>query len=218
MFTQLWETFAHTMNRMGRSVALSLIFLLSAPLWVQSTARAEVIISEILANPESGTEWIELATTGEETVNISNFTLYDTVSSPSLLITFPEPTVLLPDTASIFEISGSKLNNTGDTLVLKDLTLTTLFETTFGPSTKGLSWQRSLHSNDYQELLPTPGELIQPPTPSPKPSLSPSPTSLAEASPTTIHATHEDEKTTKPSAQPSLTSDTSEKKLNSKMK
>jgi hypothetical protein len=163
------------MNRMGRSAALSLIFLLSAPVWVQSTARAEVIITEILANPETGTEWVELATTGEETVNISNFTLYDTVSSPSLILTFPEPTQLLPNTAHVFEIASSKLNNSGDTLNLFNTENEAVLSVSFSSSTKGLSWQRSFDLNEYFELTPTPGSFLTLPTPAPTPSPSETP-------------------------------------------
>lgn len=186
MFTQLRETLATILHQVGKALALSLVLFFSAPAWILSTARAEVIITEILANPETGTEWIELAILGEETVDISNFTLYDTVSSPSLLLTFPEPTLLLPNTAHVFEISGSKLNNTGDALVLKDVTLSTVLEQSFGPSTKGLSWQRSLATSEYSELPPTPGVLIAASTPSPNPEPSPSPTPSPQPSPTVV--------------------------------
>lgn len=186
MFTQLRETLATILHQVGKALALSLVLFFSAPAWILSTARAEVIITEILANPETGTEWIELAILGEETVDISNFTLYDTVSSPSLLLAFPDPTLLLPNTAHVFEISGSKLNNTGDALVLKDVTLTTVLEQSFGPSTKGLSWQRSLATSEYAEFPPTPGVLIVASTPSPTPEPSPSPTPYPQPSPTVV--------------------------------
>lgn len=179
MFTQLRESFAYIQHRMGKSVALSLMFLLSAPLWCQSTARAEVIITEIMANPETGTEWVELTTIGEETENISNFKLYDVVSSPSLLVTFPENTVLTAGVATIIEIYPDKLNNTGDGLTLYDTTGTVRTQVNFGQSTRGLSWQRTLQSATYFLETPTPGQFVAvaatPPSPSPTvaPSLSP---------------------------------------------
>lgn len=190
MFTPLRETFAHTMNRMGLGAALSLVFLLSAPLWVQSTARAEVIITEIMANPETGTEWIELSTKGEETENISNFRLYDVVSSPSLLFSFPENTLLTSGTATVIEINPAKLNNSGDGITLYDPENNKLVEVTFGDSTKGMSWQRTLESATYFQELPTPGAIVTTapasplpsPTSTPLPSPSPTPTPVTQSS------------------------------------
>lgn len=192
MFTQLRESFAHLMNRMGRGAALSLVFLLSAPLWVQSTARAEVIITEILANPETGTEWIELTTKGEETENISSFKLYDVVSSPSLLFTFPQDTILTAGVATVIEINPGKLNNAGDGLTLYTDQETISVAVSFGEATKGLSWQRTLESDTFFEETPTPGELLtaKPSSPIPSPISTPVPSDIPENIPSPIPSTN----------------------------
>ena len=200
MFTQLRESFAHLMNRMGSGAALSLIFLFSAPLWVQSTARAEVIVTEIMSNPSTGTEWIELTTKGEETADISNFTLYDAVSSPSLLVTFPENTILHSNTASVIEIDSAKLNNSGDAVVLYTPEGTEVFNIIFEASEKGLSWQRTLNAPTYFQTEPNPGEFsaeivsaVPSPSagPSPVPSQQPVSENLPQEENSSSQTTHE---------------------------
>lgn len=194
MFTQLWETLARTYTTVGRSAACSLIFFVLIPHFIPSTARAAVIISEIMANPDEGTEWVELVNTGEETVTISNFELYDAVSSPSLLLHLPEPTELTPNSPLVLELPSSKLNNSGDTVSLYDADHTLLQSASFGDSIKGLSWQlSSLDPLTYTEAAPTPG-IFELSTVESTPTISPTPSpQTVSTSPTPVPTSTLDE-------------------------
>ena len=181
MFTLLRESLARVLAAAGKGLCISLILFVSTPAWLGPTARAAVIISEIMANPETGSEWIELANVGEETIQISNYSLYDTVSSPTLLHLFAEETQLASQEVVVIGLTEAKLNNSGDTVVLYDDTTLQVATVTFGETSKGLSWNYNLATQQYEESEPTPGELL---TLAPTPTPSPIPTPTPQASPT----------------------------------
>lgn len=84
-------------------------------------AEAYLKINEVYSRPITGQqEWIELyLPDSDPTTNVSDWSLWDTESSPSLLFTFEEETFL--SAGDYFVISTTnKLNNSGDTIVLKD--------------------------------------------------------------------------------------------------
>ena len=182
MFTTLWESLARVLSRVAVILLFSLACLFSTPIWIESIARANVIISEVMANPDSGGEWIEIANVGEESEAMNNFTLYDTLSSPTLLFTFPEPFLLEPQAVSVIEIPGTNLNNSGDTLVLNDTANNQVTSFSYTETTKGLSWNYNIANGLYLQTTPTPGahftqENAPLPSPVPSPSIQPSPES-----------------------------------------
>ncbi len=193
MFTLLRESLARVLATAGKGLAISLVIFVSSPAWLESTARAAVIISEVMANPETGSEWIELANVGEEAQDIYNYSLYDTVSSPTLLHTFAEEMVVGPQETLVIGLDGSKLNNTGDTVNLYDHNGAIISSVTYGDTTKGLSWNYDQTTQNYLEHTPTPDTIlvttIQTPSPSPTPSPqaapspAPTPTPIPEPSP-----------------------------------
>ena len=113
---------------------MRVLILLMAILAITSVASADVVINEILPYPGSdwdlngdvsgmGDEFIELYNTGEEDVDIGNYSLRDTVYKrrPGEYL-FPEGTVI-PAGGFIFVVSsesGVHLGNNGDILRLND--------------------------------------------------------------------------------------------------
>ena len=181
MFTQLRESMAHIGIQAGKSMLLSLFLFCSAPAWALPPARAAVIITEVMANPESGPEWVELTNVGEEAVLITNYTLYDAVSSPTLLVTVPDGVELASFQSQVLQLAGTSLNNSGDAVTLYNPLGEVVHTATYPTSTKGLSWQYNVTTTTYYEAAPNPGSFSAeaPPSPSPSPSPNPSPSPVA---------------------------------------
>lgn len=107
---------------------------------VAREAQAQVVITEVYPNPNVGeSEWIEIYNTATTSANLSGFSLYDSLSQPSLLIQFSD-LIIAPLTTYVATISGSKLNNTGDTVILYTDEEATASAMSYSSSKKGLSW------------------------------------------------------------------------------
>ncbi len=81
-----------------------------------SFVSADVFVNEFLPN---GDEWIELYNNGTTAVNLTGWTINDTLVSPSVIVTISDNTFIQPDNHLIFYVS-SELNNSGDTIKLID--------------------------------------------------------------------------------------------------
>ena len=80
--------------------------------------EGELEIHSFLANADSGKqekEWVKLQNTTEKIINISGFSLSD---EKGIFFTIPQNTLLFPQELFHAEGWGSKLNNTGDSLLL----------------------------------------------------------------------------------------------------
>lgn len=148
-------------------------------------ALGQVIVSEVTANPVTGSEWVELYNPSEQEVSLANWQIKDELSSPSLVWQFSTE-LLQPDSFLVVTLPTAKLNNSGDAVTLTNATgqLVDRFSYTFSQS--GLSWQRINLMEPiavWKELAPTPN--AHPPTsiPSPSPSSSPSPPPSVTPSP-----------------------------------
>ena len=78
-----------------------------------------VLVNEFESNPDTGHEWIELYNPNSYSVDITGWELWDTLSIPSLLYTFPSDTVIDAYSYLVYELSVTKLNNAGEKVVLK---------------------------------------------------------------------------------------------------
>jgi len=117
--------------------------------------EAQIIITEVYPNPDTGeSEWIEIYNSATQSANLSGFSLYDTLSQPSLLVRFSD-LMIAPLTAYVATISGSKLNNTGDTVVLYNDQQATASAMSYSSSEKGMSWNLTSLS-DPSVYLATP--------------------------------------------------------------
>jgi hypothetical protein len=174
---------------------LCALWLLISPSAAWGAGPPLVALTEIHPQPSSGSEWVELYNPGESAIDLGNWSLWDVLSSPSLLVTFPTNTLLEPHALLQVTIPGAKLNNSGDGVVLKDPAGTVMDSLQYGQSTLGVSWHRlDLATTVLTAGSPNPGIWtgVSPspspsslPTPTPTPSPSPTPVSSPSPSPTT---------------------------------
>ncbi len=142
---------------------------------------AQVVINEVMANPGTGNDWVELKNISDQTVNLSGWSIED---SNSLLTAVPSLStqILAPSEYLVLEVSN-RLNNTGDQVKLKNPANTLTDSFTFTQTTLDQSWARiadgvgefaaavaSRGSANQSAIVPTPS-----PSPSTAPSLSPTP-------------------------------------------
>lgn len=146
----------HTNSRFGASInksvfaALVAATLIVSGFFVANSARAmalpSVIINEFVSNSSGGNEWIELLNTTSSPVDLTGWKLTE-LSNPS---TAPEETdwtalsgIIPANGILVFEVAGSNLNNSGDSIGLYDNSLSLLQRVTYGdvlgyPVTSGL--------------------------------------------------------------------------------
>ncbi len=97
-------------------------------------------INEVVANPEDGTEWIELVSLDPSvTVPLDGLTLHD---SGSKIYSFSEGELNETTPRFVAELSSARLNNSGDSVILKDPNGNELEIFTYEGSEKGTSWAR----------------------------------------------------------------------------
>lgn len=113
-------------------------------------------ITEVHAQPESGfPEWIEIHNSAEYEVDIAGWSLEDVLSSPSTIHTFPANTVLMPNQYLVVELTGSKLNNAADGVILKDSTLVVIDQMSYTQSDRLTTWQKA--GSEWCQASATPG-------------------------------------------------------------
>lgn len=165
-----------------RRIFIQITFLVLLSLSpIEILAQTNVVVSEVFPAPNTGeSEWVELYNNASNSAYLSNWTLSDTLSSPSILHQFVD-FVLGPYEVFVLNLSGSKLNNTGDTVVLSDPSATYSATLTYPNATKGLSWHLNLTTNEVYEATPSAGVVVTvsavvAPTPIPSPTVTPIPT------------------------------------------
>lgn len=164
------------------------------------TEYSHPIITELLPKPTTGSEWVELYNPTSTAIDLTDWTLTDQLSQPSLIYTFTAISIAPGDTL-VVEV-GKKLNDSGDGVTLLDATGQAIDETTYTSSAPAdQSWSRlSRSSPDFGWSSSSPG--VAPPlliTPTPTKLPSPTATLTSTPTPTSIPATS----TPRPSARPS---------------
>ncbi len=106
-----------------------------------------IFISEIMANPESGSnEWVELYNSNDFSVSLNNWLIDDLEnngSSPRMFsLEIPAKSYRL------FNLTSSIFNNGGDTVRLLDFNKTLKDDFEYSSSTQGKTWGRIDFSND----------------------------------------------------------------------
>jgi hypothetical protein len=174
-------------------IVFILLFTCLAWTWSVSVAQAQVI-TEVLPAPSSGQEWIEIHNPSSETVVIGNWSLWDELTQPSQLYVFPVDQQILGQEILLIPIQN-KLNNTGDSVILKNHNQQVVQTVTYTAAQVGLSWSSDPLSlnwswqtpslglkNSGVEGSPQPSPTPPSPIPSPTPP-SPSASTLPSASP-----------------------------------
>lgn len=92
-----------------------LIILIGFLIFYSPVFASSVLINEFLSNPSSGSDWIELYNPTNSTVDLTNWTLFDSTSNMKALSGSISPTRFIT-----FDVSN-RLNNSGDSIYLKDL-------------------------------------------------------------------------------------------------
>jgi hypothetical protein len=151
-------------------------------------ASAQVLINELHPAPGSGADWIELVNVSSEAVPLSGWSVSDATSPLTPMPSFQDR-IIAPAEFLVIEV-GSRLNNTGDSVILKNPVGSIIDEVRYTSTTANLSWSRGESGGEtWVQQPPTRGSNNLPlpsptPTPSPSPTVSPSPTPSPTLTPT----------------------------------
>jgi hypothetical protein len=134
-------------------------------LWV-ATPRIELTINELLPNPDgtdTGQEFIELVNTGSTTFNLDGWTVSDAVTVRHTFGSWnlqPGEVVVLYDSgdhtgpSDMLSSTGSlSLNNTGDTISVRDASGALVDAVNYQNSRSGVSLNRAEDANTDAELV-----------------------------------------------------------------
>ncbi|MFH1286174.1 MAG: lamin tail domain-containing protein [Candidatus Magasanikbacteria bacterium] len=111
----------------GASGSVSTTISIIDPAPAPTTTPVFLAINEFLPNPSTGTEWIELYNPSTNTINITDWILEDGVGHIASLVSSIDPNKFLS-----IELSSSKLNNSGDSIILKDKSGNTIDTVSYG--------------------------------------------------------------------------------------
>ena len=137
---------------------------------------ASVVINELMPNPSSSKEWIELFNNGDQVASLSGVKLMDQLSSPSIIFTFDQQEIL-PLDFLVIELNVAKLNNSADGVILTDQNNLVIDSTSYVNAPLDKSWARSPNGiGEFIYVESTSGLLNLSLTPTPIPTLIPSPT------------------------------------------
>lgn len=120
-------------------------------LTIVSVGLPSVVINEFESNPDSGGEWVELYNDESFDVDISSWEIWEGIGSEKIINDPIDAGMIIAGKGFyIFEISGSKLNNAGDYVILKDSFGTTIDQTPEFSDSDGdtKTWQRVPDASD----------------------------------------------------------------------
>jgi hypothetical protein len=90
-----------------------------------TTGTANVVLNEIMPDPTEGEDWVEIYNPTADDLDISNMILRDGAST--VMATVPDGTILSSGDYLVVEV-GTRLNQTGDHVFLKDQTDTEVLD------------------------------------------------------------------------------------------
>lgn len=166
--------------------------------------NASVVLNEI--SPTGDPEWVELYNTGEESVDLSGFTLWDAAGDTADLML--EGTISAKSYLVFPHAKGWLNDSSKETLTLKDKDNQALDSVTYSSCKSGLSIARLPDGIGewFMDVVATQGlvNLFPSPTPSPSPDLSPTPS--PNPSPSSIESAMAMELSPTPTPNPSPSS------------
>ena len=148
-------------------------------------AYGQVVINEVMPAPSTGNEWVEVKNTSETAITLSGWKLEDAAGALSPTPPF-QSSIVPAHGLTVFELVN-KLNNTGDSVILKNPTQQIVDQLRYSSSSATLSWSRN-SSGQFALSTPSRGleNFIAHSSPSPSPSVQPtSPTPVVSPSPST---------------------------------
>ncbi len=137
----------------------------SAPTTTETLSPLVVHIHRILPNPSSGPEWVELdGLANDETNRLLDWTLEDAVGTIFRFTSTTLPFLQHEDDILRVSLSGSHLNNSGDTVRVRDAQGTLVNEMTFGNLEKDETWPLPpVVTTPLPVVTPAPTVTIPPP-------------------------------------------------------
>jgi len=115
----------------------------------------DLVINEFMANPSSGSEWVELYNKETTAVDIGGWKV-DDIEGGSSPTTIPADTTIAAGGFYLVTLSGAVLNNGGDTVRLLDDAGTLVDSHTYTSSTAGVSEGRTPDGADTWTTFDTP--------------------------------------------------------------
>lgn len=103
-----------------------------------------IVINEIIPNPSSGNEWVELYNKSMSSINLSGWKLKDDAGNEVNI----QSVVLEPNEYLIVYFSSNILNNSGDSLYLISKDSETINTVTYKKASKGKSYARKPNAGD----------------------------------------------------------------------
>jgi hypothetical protein len=152
-------------------ILIMFFFLVTTPL-----VKAQISINEVSSHPEQSNEWIELHNISPQEIDLDGWTLEDQLSSPSI-ITQIESQALSPQSFLVIELLSAKLNNSADGVTLKNSLGEIIDQMSYEGSEKGMSWAKN-STGTFELAQPTRNKANIFPSPSPSPTLNPTPDTL----------------------------------------
>ena len=158
-------------------------------------ASAQLVINEVFPAPASGSEWVELKNMTSNVVSLGGWVVEDDTSALTPVPSF-STNAIAANGYFVFEVSG-RLNNSGDSVKLKNPAAQIIDQMTYTSSISDQSWLRSpdgvgefilssfvtrgIANPTLQSPAPSPSSS---PITSPSPIVSPSPSLFPSPSPT----------------------------------
>ncbi|MBD3279542.1 MAG: hypothetical protein GF390_02415 [Candidatus Pacebacteria bacterium] len=159
-----------------------------------SIVQAQVVINEVLPQPSQGQESIELFNSGSATIELTNWSLWDQLSTPGEIFYFNQQ-ALRPNQYLVVQVNN-KLNNSGDGVTLKNQLDQTIDQMSYTTSQPDQSWARQPNGSGDFILTTSSLGLINPTlrptnTPSLTPTITLTLTPTATLMPTSKPATNQ---------------------------
>lgn len=137
---------------------------------------SQLRINEFVPDPQTGDEWVEIFNPSTTSLKLDGGVVCDNREEAVCIIARPTGTIAAQGW-TVFSVLGNKLNNSGDTVVLKNPSSTVVDTATYGGSTlpkDGQAFARMIDGTGEWRIttVPTPGvtnTIVSPPLPPPPP-------------------------------------------------
>lgn len=135
---------------------------------------AQVILNELHPFPSTGPDWIELFHSGGAEVDLTGWSLWDAASQLNVTPDMDEVIVAAGEHL-VFEV-GTRLNNGGDTVILKNQHGEIVDQVSYTNAASNMSWARTPDGGEeWSQQVSSRGTVNALPSPSPTPTASPTP-------------------------------------------
>lgn len=170
----------------NNGIKIILFFIFSSLFFFNvSSAHAAITLNEVYPQPQTDElEWVELYNSATESADLSEWSLEDQLSSPSIIHSFVDEVI---DALSylVIELPTSKLNNSADGVTLRDGDGRVIDEMSYQNSELEKSWAK-LDTGGWILDTSSKGIANPQPTATPNPTANPTPQPTPAPTPTNI--------------------------------